>query len=421
MKYKKLKGKRYLKVPVLHERATNITLTYHDLLVYAYLTYRIRLDQGASQAEIARMLDIDQFRTLPRVRDRLLEHRLIERRDKLYAVEPTGLCKEWFRFRHDAEDKWFDAFVYDYTFIPTADARQDFKLTHKVNALFWRLYRLAQPIAQMRHHLAIAPNVKSKPPFLTNSYLVHGLRFDPATVSNGLTTLEQIGLIRVMEKSSGFCVGIPPLTGDHLSLWSDKEEESDVVSIAQLFGFPEPIAAKPAPSESVRVKALKRHRIPKTVSQKLLTMADDLSLSHREFLALLHQCAVDHERNKDKQLEAGGKTVDHPGYLLRHELQRRLDEQRAKQQESAPDFVDRDDRIGTQRLRNMGFQEKHITEVRRAINVGQMLEKGKRLPVELSWSEALIEAKASNGDSDDFWRRIVKRLQASRKDCENSS
>jgi hypothetical protein len=146
--------------------------------------------------------------------------------------------------------------------------------------------------------------------------------------------------------------------------------------------------------------------------REILTLSKKLPLEDRDWADLLRKCALDHEANKKKQRSKGGDVVDHPGFLFRHELKRRLRQYEEQRANGDREPMGADEMYAIQKLTALaGSPDWMIDELRRIIRTQVVFDDdGTPLPCQLSWDDVEADLARSGGKFKNFERLIAKRL-----------
>jgi hypothetical protein len=95
-------------------------LAFNERVMYSFLVFRRSKGKGASLSAVRRVTGFDRTRTLPRIRQRLIELGLAEIKDrKVWALEPSASVREWFGWVRDPNHaNWWERLAYWWLYLP---------------------------------------------------------------------------------------------------------------------------------------------------------------------------------------------------------------------------------------------------------------------------------------------------------------
>jgi DNA-binding MarR family transcriptional regulator len=196
--------KRYVLMLVCTKKCS---LTYHQRLVYSYLVYRLRKDQSATKAKVAKALRLDKGTVVNALTELTNVGLAAEEQEQYSAVEPNAAQKEWFASNRRTDVPWHRQLA---TYVVLRPKKSS-GLSTKTNALLWLLYSLAP---------------KYGTPVVLDQYLAGlavMLKMSERGVKQGITRLENMGLV----ERFGTTFVLKQPTPEALALWEDRPIQHD--------------------------------------------------------------------------------------------------------------------------------------------------------------------------------------------------
>lgn len=204
MKYNQLGNKFFINVPVIGQEND---LNYLDCYVYGYINKK-----NNDFLNISKKLGISKYK-LKKILSKLESLWCIENKDGIF-VPLENKKNVFFCF----EEK----FLYDRTYIPNKKF-----LSIKQNAVFWKLYKYADPVEGMDNYYTIGTKKDIKK--IDYEYLSKVLKFSLYFIKKSISKLKSIKLIKTQTEKNSFYFGIQPIKEDMKLYWN--EEEGNVESI----------------------------------------------------------------------------------------------------------------------------------------------------------------------------------------------
>jgi hypothetical protein len=209
MKYNQLGNKFFINVPVLKE--ADIDLTYLDCYVYGYINKK-----SNDFLNISKNLEISKYK-LKTITSKLEHLGCIEKNNNNFSIV-NDKKNIFFNFE--------EQFLYDRTYLPNKKF-----LSIKQNAVFWKLYKYADPVDGMKNYYTIGTKKDIKK--IDYEYLGKVLKFSLYFIKKSINKLKSIKLIKTQTEKESFYFGIQPIKEEMKIYWNDEERNIENIVVDQ--------------------------------------------------------------------------------------------------------------------------------------------------------------------------------------------
>jgi hypothetical protein len=209
MKYSQLGNKFFFNVPVILKNNEE-DINYMDCYVYGYIYKKYN-----SFSTISKNLEISKYK-LKKIISNLIELNCVYEENDF--LKPT-ISKNIFL-------KFEDNFLYDRTYLPNKKF-----LNIKQNAVFWKLYKYADPVEGMKNYYTIGTKKDIKK--IDYEYLAQILRFSLYSIKDAIRHLKKIKLIKTQADRNSFYFGIQPIKENMKSCWHDEDKNVENIIVDQ--------------------------------------------------------------------------------------------------------------------------------------------------------------------------------------------
>jgi hypothetical protein len=203
MKYTQLNEKFFINVPILTDKQN---LDYIDCYVYGYIHKK-----NNNFLNILKNLEISKYQA-KKIISKLKFLNCIEEKNKIfYTIENQKNIL--FKFEDD--------FLYDRTYLPNRNF-----LSIIQNAIFWKLYKYADPVEGMNNYYTIGTKKDIKK--IDYEYLSKVLKISLYSVKKSMRHLKNLNIIKIQTSKNSFYFGIQPLNENMKTYWKNEEKNVSI-------------------------------------------------------------------------------------------------------------------------------------------------------------------------------------------------